>query len=40
MNHPIVRWLLDLDTIPGDGEGLRLGWAHPLPAWVWELTVW
>jgi uncharacterized membrane protein len=39
MNSPIVRWLLDLDTIPPDAEALSLVWERPWPAWVWVLFV-
>ncbi|MFO0873517.1 MAG: hypothetical protein U0575_06045 [Phycisphaerales bacterium] len=39
MNTPLMRWLLDLDTIPADAADLRLGWEHPLPAWAWALAL-
>ncbi|MEE8459168.1 MAG: hypothetical protein V3S08_04810 [Phycisphaerales bacterium] len=39
MNTPLVRWLLDLDVIPADAEGLRLVWERPLAAWVWVLLI-
>lgn len=39
MNTPFVRWLLDLDAIPEGAEGLRFGWEHPLPAWLWALIL-
>lgn len=39
MNTPFVRWLLDLDVIPADAEGLRLVWERPWAAWVWVLLV-
>jgi hypothetical protein len=39
MKHPFVRWLLDLDVIPADAEGLRLVWEHPWAAWVWAALV-
>ncbi len=39
MNTPFVRWLLDLDVIPADAEGLRLVWERPLAAWVWVLLI-
>ncbi len=39
MNDPLVRWLLDLQEIPPDAEGLRFGWDHPWPAWVWVALV-
>ena len=34
-----MRWLLDLDVIPADAEGLRFTWEHPWPAWSWALLV-
>ncbi|MHC4416301.1 MAG: hypothetical protein ACYS0G_13555 [Planctomycetota bacterium] len=39
MNSRFVRWLLDLEIIPPDAEGLRLVWEHPWPAWVWVVLV-
>ncbi len=39
MNTPFMRWLLDLDVIPADAEGLRLVWERPWPAWAWLLLV-
>ena len=39
MNHPFVRWLLDLEVIPPDAERLRLVWEHPWPAWVWVVLL-
>ena len=39
MNSEAMRWLLDLDLIPADAEGLRLAWAHPLAAWLWALLI-
>jgi hypothetical protein len=39
VNHPWLRWLLDVDSIPPDAEGVVLGWEHPWPAWVWVLIV-
>ena len=39
MNHPLIRWLLDLKDIPPDAEGVRFGWDHPWPAWVWIALV-
>ncbi len=39
MNHPFVRWLLDLDIIPQGAEGLRLGWERAVPAWVWASSL-
>lgn len=35
----LLRWLLDLDTIPSGATDLRLGWEHPLPAWGWAIVV-
>ncbi|MHC4082976.1 MAG: hypothetical protein ACYSU2_16815, partial [Planctomycetota bacterium] len=35
MSNTFLRWLLDLDVIPADAEGLRLVWERPWPAWVW-----
>ncbi|MGI9013048.1 MAG: hypothetical protein ACR2GY_02235 [Phycisphaerales bacterium] len=37
MESPLVRWLLDIDRIAPDAEGVRLAWEHPLPVWVWLL---
>ncbi len=34
-----MRWLLDLEVIPADAEGLRLVWERPWPAWAWLLLV-
>jgi hypothetical protein len=39
MRSPFVRWLLDLDVIPADAEGLRLVWERPWPAWAWAALV-
>ena len=39
MQSPFVRWLLDLDVIPAEAEGVRLVWEHPWPAWVWFLLL-
>lgn len=39
MNDPLVRWLLNLQIIPPDAEGVRFGWEHPWPAWVWVALV-
>jgi hypothetical protein len=39
MTNPFLRWLLDLEVIPADAEGLRLVWEHPWPAWVWAALV-
>jgi hypothetical protein len=35
MSNPFLRWLLGLEVIPADAEGLRLVWERPWPAWVW-----
>ena len=37
MNTPLVRWLLDVDSIPAGAEGVRIAWEHPLPGWLWLL---
>ncbi len=39
MNHPAVRWLLDLETIPTGADQLRIAWEHPWPGWSWALLV-
>ena len=39
MNSSFMRWLLDLDVIPANAEGLRLVWERPWPAWVWLVLV-
>ncbi len=39
MNSPLIRWLLDLDVIPMDAEGVRLVWENPWPAWVWAILL-
>jgi hypothetical protein len=39
MSSTFLRWLLDLDVIPADAEGLRLVWERPWPAWVWAALV-
>lgn len=39
MNSPFMRWILGLDVIPADAEGLRLVWERPWPAWVWVMLV-
>jgi hypothetical protein len=39
MSNTFLRWLLDLDVIPADAEGLRLVWERPWPAWVWAALV-
>ena len=35
----MARWLLDLDVIPPDAEGVRLAFEHPLPAWLVALLL-
>lgn len=37
MNTPLMRWLLDIDTIPSGAEGVRIAWENPLPGWLWAL---
>jgi hypothetical protein len=37
MNSPLLRWLLDLESIPEEAEHLRLVWERSWPAWVWAL---
>ncbi|MHC4709034.1 MAG: hypothetical protein ACYTA3_01045 [Planctomycetota bacterium] len=39
MSNTFLRWLLDLDVIPADAEGLRLVWERPWPAWLWAVLV-
>ena len=39
MTSPLVRWLLDLQTIPAEAGEVRLGWEHPLPGWAWFLVL-
>jgi hypothetical protein len=39
MNSPLLRWLLDLQTIPAESGELRLGWERPLPGWGWFLVL-
>ena len=39
MNGRVMRWLLDLEAIPADAEGLRLAWEHPWPGWLWALVM-
>jgi len=33
------RWLLGLEDLPADAEGLRPAWEHPLPVWGWLLVI-
>lgn len=35
MNSDWIRWLLDVDSIPKNGENLRLAWEHPWSPWLW-----
>ena len=35
MSSDWIRWLLDIDVIPKNAEGLRVAWEHPWPGWVW-----
>ena len=39
MNHGLIRWLLDLDVIPPDAQGVRLVWEHAWPGWVWVVLL-
>jgi hypothetical protein len=39
MSSDLLRWLLDVDVIPRDAEGVRLAWEHPWPAWAWALFI-
>lgn len=39
MNSPLVRWLLDLERIPAEAEGLRLTWERSLPGWAWTIIL-
>jgi len=39
MNTALMRWLLDIETIPAEAENLRLVWERPWPAWLWALLV-
>ena len=39
MNHGLVRWLLDLDVIPPEAQGVRLVWEHAWPGWVWVVLL-
>ena len=34
----MMHWLFKLDAVP-EGDGLRLGWLAPWPAWLWVLVV-
>ena len=34
----MMRWLFNLDALP-EGDGLRLGWLAPWPAWLWVLVI-
>ena len=35
----MMRWLLNVETIPAGSEGLRLAWERPFPGWVWLLLL-
>ncbi len=35
MSSDWIRWLLDIDVIPKNAEGLRVAWEHPWAGWVW-----
>ena len=35
MSSDWLRWLLDVDVIPKNAEGLRMAWEHPWPGWMW-----
>jgi hypothetical protein len=37
--RPFVRWLLDLETIPADAQGVELVFERPFAPWVWALLV-
>lgn len=39
MNSDLMRWLLDVDTIPRDAAGVELAWEHPLAGWIWLLVL-
>ncbi|HRQ75837.1 MAG TPA: hypothetical protein PK098_07960 [Phycisphaerales bacterium] len=39
MNTPLLRWLLNIETIPADAENVRLAWENPWPAWAWALLI-
>jgi hypothetical protein len=39
VNNGFVRWLLDVERLPADAEGLRLAWERPLPGWAWMLLL-
>jgi hypothetical protein len=39
MNTPLIRWLLNIETIPADAESVHLVWEHPWPGWAWALLV-
>lgn len=39
MNTPLLRWLLNVETIPADAENVRLAWENPWPAWAWALLI-
>ena len=39
MNNDLLRWLLDVQTIPKGEQSLRLAWEHNWQPWVWALLV-
>ncbi len=39
MNSPLLRWLLDLDTLPADAAQVQLGWERSMPGWLWVMLV-
>lgn len=39
MNSPLLRWLLDIHSIPADAEHLNLVWQRPLGPWMWTLII-
>lgn len=39
LENSVIRWLLGIERIPPDAEGVRLAWEYALPPWVWMLIV-
>jgi len=39
VNSPLLRWLLDLDTLPADAAQVQLGWERSMPGWLWVMLV-
>lgn len=39
MNSPLMRRLLNVESIPADAESVVLAWENPWPGWVWMLLV-